>query len=62
MMDFLNNWLDVFLNNKNNLYRKHGKGGEQVSLRYLLYNDRDIRMHILSSPICLIYITTDGLI
>lgn len=50
MMDFLNKWLDVFLNNKNNLYRKHGKGGEQVSLRYLLYNDKDIRMHILSSP------------
>ena len=50
MMDFLNKWLDVFLNNKHNLYRKHGKGGEQVSLRYLLFNDKDIRMHIMSSP------------
>ena len=50
MMTFLSNWLSVFLNNKKNLYRQHGKGGEQVSLRYLLYNDKDIRMHILSSP------------
>lgn len=50
MMKFLESWLDVFVNNKNNLYRKHGKGGEQVSLRYLLWKNKNIRMHIMSSP------------
>ncbi len=50
MVEFLESWLDVFVNNKNNLYRKHGKGGEQVSLRYLLWKNKNIRMHIMSSP------------
>lgn len=49
MMKFIETWLDVFIHNKNNLYRKHGKGGEQVSLRYLLYKNKNIRMHIMSS-------------
>lgn len=48
-MKFLETWLDVFVHNKNNLYRPHGKGGEQVSLRYLLYKTKEIRMHIMSS-------------
>ena len=47
--DFLENWKTTFLYNKNNLYREHGKGGEQVSLRYLLWNSENIRMHILST-------------
>ncbi len=49
MKNFLTNWKNVFLNNTNGLYRKHGKGGEQVSLRYLLWNDENIRMYIFSS-------------
>ena len=49
MKKFLTNWRDTFLHNKNNLYRPHGKGGEQVSLRYLLWHDDNIRMHILST-------------
>jgi len=49
MINFLNNWKDVFLNNKNGLYRKHGKGGEQVALRYLLWSEENIRLYIFST-------------
>lgn len=49
MDKFLNDWKETFLHNINGLYREHGKGGEQVSLRYLLWNNDTIRMHILST-------------
>lgn len=48
MRKFLNEWKNVFLHNTNGLFRRHGKGGEQVSLRYLLWNAENIRMHIFS--------------
>tara|TARA_B100001093_G_C26813225_1_gene1008455 strand:+ start:399 stop:1121 length:723 start_codon:yes stop_codon:yes gene_type:complete len=46
---FIREWEDTFLNNKKGLYRQHGKGGEQVSLRYLLWANEQIRMYILST-------------
>jgi len=48
MKNFLTEWKNVFLHNTNGLFRVHGKGGEQVSLRYLLWSNENIRMHILS--------------
>lgn len=49
MLNFLEKWKQTFLYNKRGLYRRHGKGGEQVSLRFLLWESEDIRMYILSS-------------
>jgi alpha-N-acetylglucosamine transferase len=49
MKAFLEEWKNVFLNNEKGLYRPHGKGGEQVALRYLLWTNTQIRMYILSS-------------
>ena len=49
MKNFLTEWKDVFLQNTKGLYRAHGKGGEQVSLRYLLWTNEDIRMYIFST-------------
>ena len=46
---FIREWEDTFLNNKKGLYRQHGKGGEQVALRYLLWTNEQIRMYILST-------------
>lgn len=48
MVAFLEEWKVTFLTNKDGLYRMHGKGGDQVSLRYLLWSNEDIRMHIFS--------------
>lgn len=48
MKSFLEKWKNTFLENQRGLYRRHGKGGEQVSLRYLLWEDESIRMYILS--------------
>ena len=48
MKNFLEKWKNTFLENQRGLYRRHGKGGEQVSLRYLLWEDESIRMYILS--------------
>lgn len=49
MDKFLNTWKETFLHNINGLYREHGKGGEQVALRYLLWSHQSIRMHIFST-------------
>ena len=49
MKSFLIKWKQVFLHNIDGLYRVHGKGGEQVSLRYLLWTHEEIRMHIFST-------------
>lgn len=49
MDKFLNTWKETFLHNINGLYRDHGKGGEQVALRYLLWIHQEIRMHIFST-------------
>lgn len=43
-------WLTAFRDNRNGLFRRHGKGGEQVALRYLLWMDETIRLHFFTSP------------
>jgi len=45
---FLSNWRRVFHDNIDGLQRDHGKGGEQVSLRYLLWSDTSVRPYVLS--------------
>lgn len=52
MVHFLERWKNVYRNNENGLFRKHGNGGEQVSLRYMLWSSKDIRPH---------YVTADGM-
>jgi len=49
MIRFLNKWKTVFRDNENGLFRAHGQGGEQVSLRYLLWTTPEIQLHVLSS-------------
>ena len=39
MIRFLEEWKTTYLTNKDGLYRMHTKGGDQVSLRYLLWNN-----------------------
>jgi FkbM family methyltransferase len=48
MIHFLERWKAEFRDDENGLFRKHGNGGEQVALRYMLWSSPDIRIYYLT--------------
>lgn len=49
MTRFLERWISEYRSNDTGLFRRHRRGGEQVALRYLLWNSPEIRLHFLTS-------------
>lgn len=42
-------WERIFRTNEGNLFRWHGEGGDQVALRYLIWNSPNISLYLFSS-------------
>ena len=43
-------WFNVYGNNVDGLWRRHGRGGDQVSLRYMIWKLPEVKFYVFSFP------------